>query len=136
MTQAPSSDDVFQTVLDVVKDVKTSIDLCFNSQIFLKAITVGCGQQGIKAVARKEHYIRYKDEYVGSFFFDLVVEDLVAVTVKSDEAQDDDAFVSSCRSAKLDGLILHTFNAGSITTFQHANNRLTTHYDSGYAIHL
>lgn len=115
MQRQDNSDTVFDRVLDIVRDVKRAFGSCFDGSIYVKAIEVGCRLQNIKTETKREHYLRYKDEFVGFYVFDIVAEGSVAVLVEcNNDTEDDDEFWRCCLTAKLDGINMNGRYNGKI----------------------
>ncbi len=124
MALQDDSDTIFAKVLNVVCDVKKTFNSCFDASVYVKAIEVGCRQQNIKTETDKEHYLRYRGEYVGSYKFHIVANGSVAVLVKNND-ENDDAFWQCCQNAKIDGINMNDRDYSKIETQRYNRQDIT-----------
>ena len=54
----------------------------FLEKVYERALLREFGMRGIRAAAQRSFTVRYKGHYVGEYFADIVVEDVIAVELK------------------------------------------------------
>ena len=84
MTELILKDVTFQIIAAVI-EVHKILGYGFLENVYEKALLKELRLRGLKAVTQKEIKVIYKDEEVGSYFADIVVNDDIILELKSVE---------------------------------------------------
>ena len=88
------SDDVFAEflhkdtsfqIIAAVYEVHNILGYGFLESVYLKALVIELRSRGLKAETQKEIRVRYKDEDVGSYYADIIVNDEIILELKAIE---------------------------------------------------
>ena len=89
------SDDVFVEfihrdtsfqIIAAVYEVHNILGFGFLESVYQKALVKELLLRGLKAESQKEIIVRYKDENIGSFYADIVVNDVIILELKAIES--------------------------------------------------
>ncbi len=84
MTELMHKDVTFQIIAAVI-EVHKILGFGFLENVYEKALLKELTLRGLKAEAQKDIKVFYKDEVVGSYFADIVVNDEIILELKSVE---------------------------------------------------
>ncbi len=79
---ADYNDPVTERVLGAVFEVSNTLGAGFLEKVYERALLKELGLRGIRAKAQASLSVMYKGQYVGEYFADLLVEDVVVVELK------------------------------------------------------
>lgn len=75
-------DSLTERVLGAVLEVSNTLGAGFLEKVYERALLRELGLRGIQAIAQASLPVTYKGHYVGEFFADLLVEDVLVVELK------------------------------------------------------
>jgi GxxExxY protein len=75
-------DSLTERVLGAVFEVSNTLSAGFLEKVYERALLRELGLRGIRATAQASFAITYKDHYVGEYFADILVEDVLVVELK------------------------------------------------------
>jgi GxxExxY protein len=76
------SDSLTEQVLAAVFEVSNTLGAGFLEKVYERALVRELGLRGIRSVAQSSLAVKYKGHYVGEYFADIVVEDVLVVELK------------------------------------------------------
>jgi GxxExxY protein len=77
--------EITYTINGAVYEVNKVLGAGFLEKVYEKALLVEFRKRGLKAEAQVPITVKYKDEVVGEYFADIVVEDQVIIELKAVE---------------------------------------------------
>jgi GxxExxY protein len=78
--------DLTNQIIRAFYNVYNELGYGFLEKVYENALNHELGEQGIKAFRQQKIEVFYKEELVGDYYADLIVEDTVIVEVKAMEA--------------------------------------------------
>jgi GxxExxY protein len=75
-------DSLTERVLGAVLEVSNTLGAGFLEKVYEPALLRELGLRGIRAIAQASFSVTYKGHYVGEFFADLLVKDVLVVELK------------------------------------------------------
>jgi GxxExxY protein len=75
-------DSLTERVLSAVFEVSNTLGAGFLEKVYERALLTELGLRGIRATAQASLAVTYKDRYVGEYFADIVVEDVLVIELK------------------------------------------------------
>ena len=82
---ADSFDSLTERVLGAVFEVSNTLGAGFLEKVYERALLTELGLRGIRATAQASFAVTYKRHYVGEYFADLLVEDVLVIELKCAE---------------------------------------------------
>jgi len=79
---ADDLDGLTERVLSAIFEVSNTVGAGFLEKVYERALIKELGLRGIRAAAQASFAITYKGQYVGEYFADLLVEDVLVVELK------------------------------------------------------
>ena len=79
------SDALTQRVLAAIFEVSNTLGAGFLEKVYERALVKELGLRGIRATAQSSFAVKYKGQYVGEYFADIVVEDVLVIELKCAE---------------------------------------------------
>src|ERR1035438_7155 len=79
---ADTFNSLTERVLAAVFEVSNTLGAGFLEKVYERALLTELGLRGIPATAQASFAITYKDHYVGEYFADILVEDVLVVELK------------------------------------------------------
>ena len=77
--------DISFQIIAAVYEVHTVLGYGFLESVYLKALVIELRSRGLKAETQKEIRVRYKNEEVGSYYADIIVNDEIILELKAVE---------------------------------------------------
>jgi len=71
-----------ESVLGAVFEVSNTLGAGFLEKVYERALLKELGRRGLHAVPQASFKVTYKGDYVGEYFADLLVEDMLVVELK------------------------------------------------------
>jgi GxxExxY protein len=75
--------ELSESILKVFYEVYNELGYGFLEKVYQNAMYLELKSQGFKVEAQKQIKVHYKDELVGDFFADLLVDDLIILELKA-----------------------------------------------------
>ena len=69
-------------MINAIVEVSNTLGAGFLEKVYERALLKELGLRGIRAVPQASFAIRYKDHYVGEYYADILVEDVLVVELK------------------------------------------------------
>jgi GxxExxY protein len=80
--QRPCPDSLTENVLSAVFEVSNTLGAGFLEKVYERALLRELGLRGIRATAQRSFIVTYKDQNVGEYIVDILVEDVLVVELK------------------------------------------------------
>lgn len=80
--QRGSFDFLTERVLGAVFEVSNTLGAGFLEKVYERALLIELGIRGIRATAQASFPVTYKGQYVGEYFADILVEDVLVIALK------------------------------------------------------
>ncbi len=77
--------DISSTILKGFYTVANALPFGLDKDFYCNALTIELQQLGLKVEHNKQQEVKYKDQAIGQFTFDLVVNNLLLVQVSTDK---------------------------------------------------
>ena len=77
-----NADALTERVLGAVFEVSNTLGAGFLEKVYQRALLIEFGRRGIRAVPQASFAVTYKGDYVGDYFADVLVEDVLVVELK------------------------------------------------------
>ncbi len=81
-TQHPPIDTLTERVLGAVFEVSNTLGAGFLEKVYERALLKELSLLGIQAVSQASFPVTYKGEYVGEYYADILVEDILVIELK------------------------------------------------------
>jgi GxxExxY protein len=78
-------DSLTEQVIGAVFEVSNALGAGFLEKVYERALLWEFGLRGLQAVAQASFPVKYKDHYIGEYFADILVEDVLLVELKCAE---------------------------------------------------
>lgn len=75
--------ELSESILKVFYEVYNELGYGFLEKVYQNAMYLELKSQGFKVEAQKQIKVHYKDELVGDFFADLLIDDLIILELKA-----------------------------------------------------
>lgn len=75
-------DSLSERVIAAIFEVSNNLGVGFLEKVYERALVHELSIRGIRATAQAPLTIRYKDQYVGEYYADLLIEDVLVVELK------------------------------------------------------
>ena len=75
-------DSLTERVLGAVFEVSNTLGAGFLERVYERALLTELGLRGIRATAQASFAVTYKGHYVGEYFADILVEDVLVIELK------------------------------------------------------
>ena len=75
-------DSLTERVLGAVFEVSNTLGAGFLEKVYERALLRELGLRGIRAIAQASFPVAYKGHYVGEYFADILVEDVLVIELK------------------------------------------------------
>jgi GxxExxY protein len=99
-------DSLTETVLNAVFEVSNTLGAGFLEKVYERALLKELGLRGIRSVAQPSFTVKYKGHYVGEYFADILVEDVLIVELKCVERLANDHTAQCLNYLRSSGLTL------------------------------
>jgi len=99
-------DSLTETVLNAVFEVSNILGAGFLEKVYEGALLKELGLRGIRSVAQPSFTVKYKGHYVGEYFADILVEDVLIVELKCVERLANDYTAQCLKYLRSSGLTL------------------------------
>jgi GxxExxY protein len=76
------SDSLTEQVIAAIFEVSNTLGAGFLEKVYERALVRELGLRGIRAVAQSSCAVIYKGQYVGEYFADIIVEDVLVIELK------------------------------------------------------
>ena len=75
-------DSLTERVIGAILEVSNKLGSGFLEKVYERALVAELGLRGLRATEQASFSIRYKDQYIGEYYADILVEDVLVVELK------------------------------------------------------